>query len=45
MGVGEIMIVQYLNSGYRDGVAFGLLFLVLIVKPTGLLGQQKSREA
>jgi len=45
MGVGEIMIVQYLNSGYRDAVAFGLLFLVLIVKPTGLLGQQKSREA
>jgi len=45
MGIGEIMIVQYLNSSYRDGVAFGLLFLVLIVRPTGLLGQQRSREA
>jgi branched-chain amino acid transport system permease protein len=45
MGIGEIMIVQYLNSSYRDGVAFGLLFLVLIVKPTGLLGRQKIREA
>jgi len=45
MGIGEIMIVQYLNSSYRDGVAFGLLFLVLVVRPTGLLGQQRSREA
>ena len=45
MGVGEIMIVQYLNSSYRDGVAFGLLFLVLIIRPTGLLGQSRGREA
>ncbi|TMI88548.1 MAG: branched-chain amino acid ABC transporter permease [Bacillati bacterium ANGP1] len=45
MGIGEIMIVQYLNSSYRDGVAFGLLFLVLVIRPTGLLGQQRSREA
>jgi branched-chain amino acid transport system permease protein len=45
MGIGEIMIVQYLNSSYRDGVAFGLLFLVLIIRPTGLLGQRRSREA
>lgn len=45
MGIGEIMIVQYLNSSYRDGVAFGLLFLVLILRPTGLLGQRRGREA
>jgi branched-chain amino acid transport system permease protein len=45
MGIGEIMIVQYLNSSYRDGVAFGLLFLVLIIRPTGLLGRRRSREA
>ncbi len=45
MGIGEVMIVQYLNSGYRDGVAFGLLFLVLIVRPTGLLGGRRRREA
>jgi branched-chain amino acid transport system permease protein len=45
MGIGEIMIVQYLNSSYRDGVAFGLLFLVLVIRPTGLLGQRRSREA
>jgi branched-chain amino acid transport system permease protein len=45
MGVGEVMIVQYLNSSYRDAVAFGLLFLVLVVRPTGLLGQQRGREA
>ncbi len=45
MGTGEVMIVQYLNSSYRDGVAFGLLFLVLIVRPTGLLGRQQRRDA
>lgn len=45
MGVGEVMIVQYFNSSYRDAVAFGLLFLVLVLRPTGLLGQQRSREA
>jgi branched-chain amino acid transport system permease protein len=45
MGVGEVMIVQYLDSSYRDAVAFGLLFLVLILRPTGLLGQQRGREA
>jgi branched-chain amino acid transport system permease protein len=45
MGIGEIMIVQYLNSSYRDGVAFGLLFLVLVLRPTGLLGQRRGREA
>lgn len=45
IGVGEVMIVQYLSSSYRDAVAFGLLFVVLVVRPTGLLGQQRSREA
>jgi branched-chain amino acid transport system permease protein len=39
------MIVQYFNSSYRDAVAFGLLFLVLVLRPTGLLGQQRGREA
>lgn len=45
MGIGEVMIVQYFNSSYRDAVAFGLLFLVLVLRPTGLLGQQRGREA
>jgi branched-chain amino acid transport system permease protein len=45
MGVGEVMIVQYFNSSYRDAVAFGLVFLVLVLRPTGLLGQQRGREA
>jgi branched-chain amino acid transport system permease protein len=45
MGIGEVMIVQYLNSSYRDAVAFGLLFLVLVLRPTGLLGQQRTRDA
>jgi branched-chain amino acid transport system permease protein len=31
-------------SGYRDIVAFGLLILVLIVRPSGLLGAPEIRK-
>jgi len=45
MGIGETMIVQYLSSSYRDAVAFGLLFLVLVIRPTGLFGRPQDRQA
>jgi branched-chain amino acid transport system permease protein len=32
-------------SRWRDAVAFTLLFLLLIVRPTGLLGRRAAREA
>ena len=43
MGLAETMVVGYLSSTYRDALAFVLLIIILLVKPTGLLGK-KLRE-
>ena len=39
MGLSEEMVVAYLSSTYRDALAFGILIVILIFKPTGLLGK------
>lgn len=44
LGVTEVAAVQHLGSSWRDLVAFGLLFLILIVRPQGLFGTRKVRE-
>jgi len=38
LGVLEALVAGFVSSGFRDVFAFGLLFLVLAVKPSGLLG-------
>jgi branched-chain amino acid transport system permease protein len=40
LGLVEILVVAYVPSGsqYRDGVAFVILILVLLLRPAGLLG-------
>lgn len=42
LGMAEIMLVSFLPAltGYRDAIAFIILIVVLIVKPTGLLGEK-----
>jgi branched-chain amino acid transport system permease protein len=42
LGFVEIMTVAFMPelSGYRDAFAFLLLVIVLLVKPTGLLGEK-----
>ncbi|USQ78569.1 branched-chain amino acid ABC transporter permease [Ornithinimicrobium faecis] len=44
LGLAEVFAVQYLSSSWRDLVAFGLLFLILLVRPQGLFGARKVRE-
>lgn len=39
MGVAESLVIGYLSSTYRDALAFGILILILLFKPTGLLGK------
>ncbi len=39
IGMVEVMVSGYGNSMYRDAVVFGILILILIVKPAGLLGK------
>jgi branched-chain amino acid transport system permease protein len=38
VGVVEVLSVAYLASSYRDAFAFALMILILLVRPTGLLG-------
>ncbi|WP_313371135.1 branched-chain amino acid ABC transporter permease, partial [Sedimentibacter sp.] len=42
LGMSEIMLVTFLPAltGYRDAIAFIILIVVLLVKPTGLLGEK-----
>ena len=46
LGFVEIMTVAFLPelSGYRDAFAFVLLVLLLVVKPTGLLGERMKEK-
>ena len=43
LGVAESMTNAYISSNLTDAVVFGILIVVLLVKPTGLLGKN-SRE-
>ncbi len=39
MGVAESLVIGYWASSYRDALAFTLLIVILLFKPTGLLGK------
>jgi branched-chain amino acid transport system permease protein len=41
----EVLSVAYISSDFRDAIAFTVLFLVLLVKPTGLLGTASQKKA
>jgi branched-chain amino acid transport system permease protein len=45
LGFAEVMSVAYIGSTMRDAVAFGLLFLVLLLRPQGLFGSALGRKA
>lgn len=38
LGVAENISSSYISSGYRDAIAFVVMILTLVVKPTGLMG-------
>ncbi len=44
LGFAEVMSVAYIGSTMRDAVAFGLLFLILLVRPKGLFGTTNERK-
>ena len=44
MGQSETMVSAYLSSTYRDGIAFVILILVLLWRPTGILGTPRTEK-
>jgi branched-chain amino acid transport system permease protein len=46
LGIGEIMLVAFLPSltGYRDAFAFVLLIVILLFRPTGILGEKIAEK-
>ena len=38
LGVAENISSSYISSGYRDAIAFVVMILTLVIKPTGLMG-------
>jgi branched-chain amino acid transport system permease protein len=44
LGLAEVFSVARIGSGWRDVVAFGLLFAILLLRPQGLLGRKRVRE-
>ena len=44
IGAVEVLVAGYGNSMYRDAVVFAILILILIVKPSGLLGKNNREK-
>ncbi|HVA53235.1 MAG TPA: branched-chain amino acid ABC transporter permease [Acidimicrobiales bacterium] len=45
LGIFESLSVVFVQAAYIDVVAFGILVLVLLVRPTGILGERLGRAA
>jgi len=45
LGFAEVLSVAYIGSTMRDAVAFGLLFIVLLLRPQGMFGKVLERKA
>lgn len=46
LGIGEIMLIAFLPdlTGYRDAFAFVLLIIILLYKPTGIMGEKLTEK-
>ncbi|MCL2492305.1 MAG: branched-chain amino acid ABC transporter permease [Coriobacteriia bacterium] len=44
IGIIETMVAGYGGSLYRDAAVFGILILVLLIRPSGLLGKKKGNK-
>lgn len=44
LGVAEAMVVGYGASTYRDALAFAVLILILIFRPSGLFGKARTEK-
>jgi branched-chain amino acid transport system permease protein len=44
IGVTETLVSGYISSTYRDAIAFAVLILILLIKPSGLLGKKELEK-
>ncbi len=44
LGLAEVFAITFIGSSWKDAIAFGLLFLILVVRPNGLFGSRQVRE-
>ena len=44
IGITETLVSGYISSTYRDAIAFGILILILLVKPSGLMGKKEIEK-
>jgi branched-chain amino acid transport system permease protein len=44
LGIAEVMGAGYLSSEYRDGISYGVMILVILFKPSGLIGKKASEK-
>ncbi len=44
IGVAESLGATYISSTFRDGIAFLILIIVLLFKPTGILGKSNRKD-
>jgi branched-chain amino acid transport system permease protein len=40
LGIAETMTKGFISSQYSDAISFGILIIVLLIKPTGILGKK-----
>ena len=45
LGLVETLAVASIGSSYRDAIAFGVMFVLLVLRPQGLLGKRALRAA
>jgi branched-chain amino acid transport system permease protein len=44
LGVAESLVIAYWASSYRDALAFAILILILLFRPSGILGTHKTEK-
>lgn len=44
MGIAETLVAGYISSTYRNALAFVILILILLIKPSGLLGKSRQEK-
>ncbi len=44
MGIAEVMVTAYISPTYRDAIAFVLLIIILLVRPSGIMGERTAEK-